>query len=779
MAARPSGLVRWHRRDRDRLRPPVRGEDERLRERRESRRRPGRHGHRRGRDPGRDGGELLADARRRPGLRPRRPRGRLRDRGAQPHGSDGRGDENLDEHHVGPYEMGYGWGRPERRPGAGRRHDGAVEGHRRSRHSAEHHDGLVDRVLAERLRPSRRHRGTIHVPGPFLLPRSNSRGHGPHVPGEAREVAGGRTCRGGRLVPRRRGGEPRPLGRDRRRGRSGDRLHLGDDGPVPRSLRDRPDRLCPGPTGDRHGPARRETYERILVLELRCVFEPERLRNVDLRSRWIRRHLPPAGSDGPRDVDARRGVLANQTGNWVYPANFSSTPLVLAWMRGEASGGNKNIGLRLSSVTNHSATIFREQSGTAPGDTIEFLAFAGPMNLTARMTTRPNGTGSADTDGDKLTDGTEVNTYGSDPTLKDTDADGLNDSAEVTSRSISVPINGTLKTITFTTSPTSDDTDADGVKDPDELAGMLDHRVLYYDMETLASGSTFRDMSGSGADGVAKFVQLTSATPKKVGNATLFNGTTGASANRVLVPSTPWLNLTGGFTILVWVYPTTTTQTSGAGIVAKGYGNSASYILDVVTSGSSKVFRAYVGGSTYEAKSTTAIAANTWYQVAAVYDPTAGTVQLYVNLNAPVLRTAVPAISTNSHDLSIGSRESSSTSGYDLSFKGRLDEVQIWDRPLTLSQIRSLYNATTASYRARLDFETRTSAGQLFDFSGTYHRGVVTGTSVVEGRTGFARRLVGGTDGIVLSSSSGITIDRTTGATVDIFVLVSAMPTKD
>ncbi|HYU06854.1 MAG TPA: Ig-like domain-containing protein, partial [Thermoplasmata archaeon] len=446
--------------------------------------------------------------------------------------------------------------------------------------------------------------------------------------------------------------------------------------------------------------------------------------------------------------------LPNQTGNWVYPANFSSTPLVLAWMRGEASGGNKNIGLRLSSVTNHSATIFREQSGTAPGDTIEFLAFAGPMNLTARMTTRPNGTGSADTDGDKLTDGTEVNTYGSDPTLKDTDADGLNDSAEVTSRSISVPINGTLKTITFTTSPTSDDTDADGVKDPDELAGMLDHRVLYYDMETLASGSTFRDMSGSGADGVAKFVQLTSATPKKVGNATLFNGTTGASANRVLVPSTPWLNLTGGFTILVWVYPTTTTQTSGAGIVAKGYGNSASYILDVVTSGSSKVFRAYVGGSTYEAKSTTAIAANTWYQVAAVYDPTAGTVQLYVNLNAPVLRTAVPAISTNSHDLSIGSRESSSTSGYDLSFKGRLDEVQIWDRPLTLSQIRSLYNATTASYRARLDFETRTSAGQLFDFSGTYHRGVVTGTSVVEGRTGFARRLVGGTDGIVLSSSS-------------------------
>src|SRR3989454_224550 len=481
---------------------------------------------------------------------------------------------------------------------------------------------------------------------------------------------------------------------------------------------------------------------------------------------------PQASPNALASWTRAEAYVSATTGTWTYPAAFAKAPLVLAWMQGEPSGGNKNIGLRLSTVTNTSATVYREQSGTAPADTIEFFSFAAPMDVTARMTTDPT---VADTDGDKLPDGTEVTTYGSNPTLTDTDADGIPDNVEVTPRTTTIPVNGILKTITFTTSPTSPDTDADGIPDLQEIQGVLDHRVLYYDMATLSSGTVIRDLSGNGADGSLKNIQTSSTG--KVSGSILFNGTTGSSANRIQVPSSPWLNLTDGFSITAWVDPTTTTQLTGSAIVAKGYGTSASFVLDVVPSGNSKVFRAYVDSPTQQVTSTAAIAANTWYLVTAVYDSARGTLSLYVNGNAPATTSGVPSITTNTHDVTIGSREWSTSSGYNMSFKGYLDEVQIWDRPISRAEINATYNVTTAnSYLTRLDFDTLTSSGQLFDFAGGSHSGSMTGTTVVEGRTGLARSLTGA-DGISLANPSTLSI--TSGVSLDISVSLAAYPSGD
>ena len=464
--------------------------------------------------------------------------------------------------------------------------------------------------------------------------------------------------------------------------------------------------------------------------------------------------------------------VTGQTGTWTFPSNFTSGPLILAWFKGEDANGNKNIGLRLSSSTNHSATVYREQSGTAPADTIGFFAFAGPMNLTARLTTKPT---VLDTDGDTLPDGTEVNSYSSNPTLRDSDADGIADNIEVTPRTTSIPVNGAVRNITYTTSPTSPDTDADGVPDLQELQGVLDHRVLYYDMATLTSGSVIRDLSGNGAEGNVKYVQT--STTGKVGGSILFNGTTGTSANRIQIPSSPWLNLTDGFTIMAWVDPTTTSQITGSAIFAKGYGNSASIVVDIVPSGSNQVFRAYVNSASYKVTSSTAISANTWYLVTAVYDAVRGTLSLYVNGNAPATISGVPAIATNTHDLTIGSREWSTSSGYNMSFRGYIDEVQAWDRPISRAEVNATYNVTSStSFLARLDFDTLTASGKLFDFAGGSHPGAINGTTVVDGRTGLARSL-GRTDGIYLAGSSTISI--TSAVTLDITVYLSAYPSTD
>ena len=59
-----------------------------------------------------------------------------------------------------------------------------------------------------------------------------------------------------------------------------------------------------------------------------------------------------------------------------------------------------------------------------------------------------------DTDGDLLTDGDEVNTYGTNPTLADTDADGLTDAEEL---------------LTHNTDPLKKDTDGDGFSDGSEI----------------------------------------------------------------------------------------------------------------------------------------------------------------------------------------------------------------------------------------------------------------------------------------------------------------------
>jgi len=61
-----------------------------------------------------------------------------------------------------------------------------------------------------------------------------------------------------------------------------------------------------------------------------------------------------------------------------------------------------------------------------------------------------------DTDGDGLSDGEEVNNYGTDPTTSDTDGDGLSDGEELRK---------------YSTDPTTPDTDGDGLSDGEEASG--------------------------------------------------------------------------------------------------------------------------------------------------------------------------------------------------------------------------------------------------------------------------------------------------------------------
>ncbi len=464
-------------------------------------------------------------------------------------------------------------------------------------------------------------------------------------------------------------------------------------------------------------------------------------------------------------------TFSTPTAAWAFPSNFTAPPLVLAWMAGELSGGDKNIGLRLTAVTNASASIYREQVGSGAMDVIDFFAFAGPTNLTARMTTDPL---RVDTDRDSLADGLEVNTYGSNPTSRDTDRDSIPDNIEVSDRTITIPVNGAIGTFTFKTSPTSDDTDADGLKDPDELAGVLDHRNLFLDMATRTGSGDLQDLSGNGGAGNVAGATCTGTIQGRVGSACSFGG----SSARLVVPDSDALDFDLSFTLMAWVQPTTTAQPEGAGILAKGVSGTEAFAMDV----SGGAFRAVAtaNGTRITASSSTPIVANRWYLVAAVYDGPSRTFTLFVNGSQASPVTGVPtSLTPNAHDMSIGSKESSSASGYDLGFVGVIDEVQTWDRPLSVSEISAYYNLTSSASPivAWLDMGIRTASGDLADASGMGHSGVATGTTIVEGRSGFARKLAGGSDGIALVGTEPVSFAN--GATVSLYVLVSAYPSMD
>jgi hypothetical protein len=91
------------------------------------------------------------------------------------------------------------------------------------------------------------------------------------------------------------------------------------------------------------------------------------------------------------------------------------------------------------------------------------------------------------------------------------------------------------------------------------------------------------------------------------------------------------------------------------------------------------------GGSRTQRYSTTVRSLNTWYHVAGVYNAAAGTLSTYVNgvLDNGVLVGTIPTSQLNSSvNANIGRR----TGGF--YFNGLIDEVRIYNRPLSQSEIQ-------------------------------------------------------------------------------------------
>lgn len=187
------------------------------------------------------------------------------------------------------------------------------------------------------------------------------------------------------------------------------------------------------------------------------------------------------------------------------------------------------------------------------------------------------------------------------------------------------------------------------------------------------SGTTVADASGTGNTGTITGAAWT--TSGRYGNALAFDGTN----DWVTVADTTTLDLTTAMTLEAWVNPTT--LTSWRSILLKERTNHLSYALYANSSTNTPTAHVYIAGDK-SARGTTQLPLNTWTHLAATYDGT--TLRLYQNGQQTASRAQTGTIATGTGPLRIGGNAI-----WPEWFNGRIDEIRLYNRALTPTQIQA------------------------------------------------------------------------------------------
>ncbi len=210
--------------------------------------------------------------------------------------------------------------------------------------------------------------------------------------------------------------------------------------------------------------------------------------------------------------------------------------------------------------------------------------------------------------------------------------------------------------------------------------------ISYYKFDE-NTGTTAGDSAGSNT-GTLSGSTIPTWSIGKINSGLSFNGSTAY----VSVPNDASLNPTA-ITINTWLRITTTGNYLAYTRKATAAGSGYSFQFFVKTSGAGVVLANYVtttgGTPSTDGLAMTPLSINTWYMVTTTYDSTDG-IKTYVNgVLAQSNSAAGNLITTNTGAVQIGGDT------FDNSYwPGDLDEFGIWNRALTLAEIKQLYNAT-------------------------------------------------------------------------------------
>ena len=202
--------------------------------------------------------------------------------------------------------------------------------------------------------------------------------------------------------------------------------------------------------------------------------------------------------------------------------------------------------------------------------------------------------------------------------------------------------------------------------------------VAAYSFEE-GSGSTTADVSGQGNPGVISGASWSARG--KFGNALYFNG----ANSWVTINDSPSLDLTNSMTLEAWVYPTSA-MSGWRAVINKeqpgGFG--AAYYLAANSDLNQPELAVYTT-DWHKLYGGPSLNANQWIHLAGTYDGT--TLRLYVNGNQVSSQPQTGGIDVTNGVLRIGGN-----SYWGEFFQGRIDEVRIYNRALSASEIQSDMN---------------------------------------------------------------------------------------
>ncbi len=212
------------------------------------------------------------------------------------------------------------------------------------------------------------------------------------------------------------------------------------------------------------------------------------------------------------------------------------------------------------------------------------------------------------------------------------------------------------------------------------------------------SGTTSTDASGQNNSGT-----LTNATwtTGKYGSALSFNGTN----SWVTVNNSTSLDLVSGFTLEAWVSPSTS---SGWRTIAMKELDAIYYLY--ASNGTGPGAGMNIGGY-HEVFGTSSLATNTWSYVAGTWD--GATLRVYVNGTQVASKAVAGVLTTTTNPLRIGGN-----SRWGEYFSGKIDEVRVYNRALSASEIQNDMNtpigpaappATSTATPTRTNTPTSTS----------------------------------------------------------------------
>ena len=203
------------------------------------------------------------------------------------------------------------------------------------------------------------------------------------------------------------------------------------------------------------------------------------------------------------------------------------------------------------------------------------------------------------------------------------------------------------------------------------------------------SGDTAADSSGNENHGTLSATNIKWTEEGWINGALNFTG----GDNYVVVPDSPTLNPTEEITIIAWLKPT---WTGNSRILQKGSGDNQYRLLR--ESGDNLVFH-LAGLSNDRLENIPCPSGGEWTHVAAIYDGAA--MKVYYNSKLVGEMATSGAISTSTGPLYIGTKHPGAPAG-DV-YKGIMDEVRLYSRALTETEVAAIYAGGSIDERIARD----------------------------------------------------------------------------